>query len=334
MKIAIVKLSAMGDIVHAMVALQFIKKHNPNIKIDWYVEKAFFQVLEHNPDIDNIYSLNLKAIKKDKKQLFNEIKRVKNYSKENKYDLVIDAQGLIKSAIVAKLLGKRVAGFSKKSTREGISSFLYKTKIDSSYSKNVIERNLDVILKPLNISIAKNDILNKKPFLFFEKNNKNLEKFISKDKKNILFIIGASWNSKIYSKEKFAKISQILEQNILIVWGSEEEKKSADFISANSKSKVLPKLSINDLKYLISKVDLLIGNDTGPSHMAWALNVPSITIFGCTPGKRNTYETDINKIIESKSQVNPVKLNRDDFSINEINEINIVKMAKELLDVR
>lgn len=66
-KLAIVKLSAMGDIIHAMVALQFIKTNYPNIKIDWFVEGAFSKVLQYNPHIDNIYELNLKSIKKIKK---------------------------------------------------------------------------------------------------------------------------------------------------------------------------------------------------------------------------------------------------------------------------
>ena len=333
MRIAIVKLSAMGDIIHSMLALQFIKKNNPNIKIDWFVEEVFAPVLEHNRSIDNIYTLNLKSLKKDKKNLPKEISKVRSFSKNN-YDLIIDAQGLAKSAIVSRLLGKNIAGFDKHSTREGISSYLYKIKISSQYSKNVIERNLDVILKPLDISYSKNDILEKKPFLFFEKNNSEIEQYLLENKKNILLIVGASWDSKIYSKEKFAKISQMLDQNVLVAWGSEDERKIAEYISTNSNSKVLPKLNINDLKYLVSKVDLVIGNDTGPTHMAWALNIPSITIFGCTPGKRNTYETKINKIIESKSQVNPLKLNRDDFSINEIDENDIVKIAKGILNAR
>lgn len=330
MRIAIVKLSAMGDIVHAMVALQFIKKHNPDIKIDWFVEKAFYLVLENNPDIDNIYPLNLKAIKKDKKQLLVEIKKVKQYSK-NRYDLIIDAQGLVKSAIVSRLLGKNVAGFDKNSTRESVASFLYKKVVSSDYSKNVIERNLDVILTPLSIFYARENILDKKPFLFYNE-NEELDKFLSEKKKNILFIVGASWPSKMYSNEKFAKISNILNENVLIAWGSEEEKEIAEFICSKSNSKILPKLTLNDLKCMVSKVDLVIGNDTGPTHMSWALNIPSITIFGCTPGKRNTYETKINKIIESKSIVNPEKLNRDDFSIIDIDENKIVKIAKELLN--
>lgn len=331
MKIAIVKLSAMGDIIHAMLALQFIKKSNPNIKIDWFVEEAFSQVLENNPHIDNIYSLNLKSIKKDKKSLFTEIKKAKNYSK-NSYDLVIDAQGLIKSAIVSKLIGKKVAGFDKNSTRESLASFFYKNKISSDYCKNVIERNLDVILTPLNLSYTKDEILNKNPFLFFKESDKKADEYLSKNSKNILFIVGASWPSKIYSKEKFAKISNILNENVLIAWGSSEEKEIAEYICKNSNSKILPKLNLNDLKYLVSKVDLVIGNDTGPTHMAWALNIPSITIFGCTPGLRNTYETKINKIIESNSKVDPLKLNREDFSINDINENDIVKIAKDLLN--
>ncbi|QKF82568.1 lipopolysaccharide heptosyltransferase I [Halarcobacter ebronensis] len=329
MKIAIVKLSAMGDIIHAMIALQFLKKYNSNIKIDWFVERAFSQVLEENPDIDNIYKIDLKAIKKDKSKIFSQIKELREYSK-NSYDLVIDAQGLIKSAIVSRLLGKKIAGFSKDSTREGLASIFYSTKVESDYSKNVIERNLDVILKPFEINFSKDDILNKKSFLFFKKSIE-IDSFLSQTKKSILLIVGASWPSKIYSKEKFAKISNYLEENILIAWGNEDEKASATFIASNSNAKVLPKLDLNNLKYLVSKVDLVIGNDTGPTHMAWALNIPSITIFGCTPGKRNTYETKINKVIESDSFVNPLKLNREDFSINSIDEKRIVEMAKDLL---
>lgn len=75
-RIAIVKLSAMGDIIHAMVALQYIKKNYPNLQIDWFVESSFAQVLKCNEDIDNIYEVNLKSIKKDKSKLFQQIKLI------------------------------------------------------------------------------------------------------------------------------------------------------------------------------------------------------------------------------------------------------------------
>ena len=77
----------------------------------------------------------------------------------------------------------------------------------------------------------------------------------------------------------------------------------------------------------------MIGSDTGPTHMAWALNIPSITLFGPTPGYRNTYTTNINKIIESDSTVNPRKINKNDYSINDINVGDIVELAQKLLSI-
>ncbi|MDN5097776.1 lipopolysaccharide heptosyltransferase I [Aliarcobacter butzleri] len=331
-RIAIIKLSAMGDIIHAMVALQYIKRKYPNLQIDWFVESAFAPILENNSDINQIIKLDLKSIKKDKKEIINQIKLIKKYEK-NSYDLVIDAQGLIKSAIVSFFLGKSRVGFSKNSTREKLASFFYTKKVDIAYDKNAIERNVKVLSQALNFEITKDDILNKKPFLFYKNENEVIYEYLSKDKKNVLFVIGASWPSKMYSKEKFAKIINNLDENCLITWGNEAEKDIADFIANISKAKVLPKLDLNSLKAIMSKVDLVIGNDTGPTHMAWALNTPSITLFGNTPGYRNTYITNINKIIESKSIVNPFKLNRNDFSIKEIDENEIINMAKGLLYV-
>ncbi|MCG3685953.1 lipopolysaccharide heptosyltransferase I [Aliarcobacter butzleri] len=331
-RIAIIKLSAMGDIIHAMVALQYIKRKYPNLQIDWFVESTFAPILENNPDINQIIKLDLKSIKKDKKEIINQIKLIKKYEK-NSYDLVIDAQGLIKSAIVSFFLGKNRVGFSKNSTREKLASFFYTKKVDIAYDKNAIERNVKVLSQALNFDIAKDDILNKKPFLFYKNENEVIYEYLSKDKKNVLFVIGASWPSKMYSKEKFAKIINNLDENCLITWGNEAEKDIADFIANISKAKVLPKLDLNSLKAIMSKVDLVIGNDTGPTHMAWALNIPSITLFGNTPGYRNTYITNTNKIIESKSIVNPFKLDRNDFSIKEIDENEIINMAKGLLYV-
>lgn len=329
MRIAIVKLSAMGDIIHAMVALEFIKKHNKNIQIDWFVEKAFSKVLQFNPDIDNIIEVNLKAIKKDKLSFFSQIKEISAY-KKNSYDLVIDAQGLIKSAIVSKLIGKTVAGFSKESTREGFASFFYKDKIEIAYDKNTIDRNATVLSKSLNFSISKDDILNKKPFLFFKNEDKIIYDYLSKDKKNILFVIGSTWESRNYPKEKFSILADMLDENVLILWGSDEEKEKALWIENNSKAIFMPRVDLNSLKALIAKSDLLIGNDTGPTHMAWGLNVPSITIFGPTPVNR-VYETSINKVIKSSSKINHYKLNKNDFSICEIKEKDILKIAKDLL---
>jgi len=329
MKIAIVKLSAMGDIIHAMVALQYIKKENPTIVIDWIVEQGFASVLEGNPHIDNILPVNLKAIKKDKFKIVEQIKLVKAYAKNN-YDLVIDAQGLFKSAMTAKLLGRNRAGFSKDSIREGIASYFYEQKVDIAYDANTIDRNAKVMSEPLNVEITKQMILDKEPFLFY--GDATVLSELSENKKNIIFVIGSTWESRNYPKEKFVQIADALEQNVLVAWGSEEEREKAEWIASQSSfAKALPKINLNGLKVIIGKSDLLIGNDTGPTHMAWGMNVPSITIFGPTPVNR-VYETAINKVIKSDSKVNHHKLNKEDYSIYNINPDEIVVMAKGLLD--
>ncbi len=327
---AIVKLSALGDIVHAMVALQFIKVHSPEIRIDWIVEQRFADVLKHNPDIDNILTVNLKALKTDKSAIFAELKKIRGYAKNN-YDLVIDAQGLIKSAVTARLIGKHIAGFDADSIREKAASWFYDIKVACAYDANTIDRNALILSSPLGIDITTEQILGKKPFLFFNNEDPQLYDFLSKDRNNIVLVIGSTWDSRNYPAAKFVKIAEALQQNCLVIWGSEQEKNTAEWMAAQSKLiKVMPKLDLNSLKALIAKADLLIGNDTGPTHMAWGLNRPSITIFGPTPVSR-VYQTAINKVVKSASIVNPYKLNKQDYSIKDIDEQEIIGQARFLL---
>lgn len=325
MKICIVKLSAMGDIIHAMIALQFIKKEIPDAQIDWVVESGFRGVLENNPHIDNILPINLKSIKKKKSEIFNQYKILKSYSKNN-YDIVIDAQGLLKSAIVSRIIGaKTIAGFDKESIRESIASLFYNKKVHIAYDANTIDRNATVICEPLGIKVTGEKIINKEKFLFSASHVKNLPDVFN------LFVIGSTWESRNYPKEKFVEIAEALKTVTYIVWGSEEEHLKSLWMQEQSEFlHILPRGSLDELKYVISKCSLLIGNDTGPTHMAWGLNVPSITVFGPTPTNR-VYVTPINRIIKSKSEVNHYKLNKNDFSICEIKSEEIVKIAKKLL---
>lgn len=317
----------MGDIIHAMVALQFIKKAFPNADIDWVVESAFCGVLENNPHIDTILPLNLKAIKKQKRNIISQYKLIKKYSKKN-YDILIDAQGLLKSALVSRLIGAKViVGFDKNSIREGIASYFYNKKVSIAYDANTIERNVKVLCEPLGIDVATQEILNKEPFLFTSDTVKHSEKY------PLIFVVGASKANKIYPKEHFLEVITFLQKKVLIVWGNEDEYKIAKWLSEKSSFAIIaPQGDINDLKNFVSHTELLIGGDTGPTHMAWALNIPSITLFGNTPGHRNTYQTDKNKIIESNSSVNPLKIDKEDFSIQRIEAEKIASLASNIME--
>lgn len=332
-KIAIVKLSALGDIVHAMVALQFIKAHYPNSQIDWLVEARFAQVLAHNPHLDHILSVNLKEVKQNKFALLAEMSKVRQYANAH-YDIIIDAQGLLKSALTARILGKNIAGFDAQSIREPLASLFYTHKIACPYDTNTIDRNATVLSQPLGFTISREAILNKQPFLFFAPPQTEVQYFLHPTRKNIVFVIGSTWPSRNYPIEKFVDVANGLAQHCLVIWGNEEEHRAAQTMAQQSDFiDVLPALSLNDLKALMTRVDLVIGNDTGPTHFAWGLNIPSITLFGCTPESR-VYQTDINKTLKSASVVNPKKLNKHDYSIREILPNDIIDLANTLLHLR
>ena len=97
------------------------------------------------------------------------------------------------------------------------------------------------------------------------------------------------------------------------------------------KINICNKVSLDSLIFLISKFDLVIGSDTGPTHISWALNIPSITLFGSTPGYRNTLSSSIHRIIESDSYVNPNKIDKNDYSIKTIDVQDLISVTRELL---
>ena len=324
-KIAIVRLSALGDIINSAVVLQFIVQKYPKIEIDWYCEEVFAPLLESHPLLHTLYPVNLKTIKKEKS--FSKLTQlIRSLRSHTEYDLVIDMQGLLKSAIVARLLSPKTHGFDKNSTRESIASFFYNSTTSIPYEANVVERNCKVASEPLGFTITPQMLLDKQPVFA-----KDYEFVLQDSKPNVAFVIGASWESKKYPKELVAKVCQELDAQCYIIWGNSAEKQDAEFICQQTSNATLaPQLNLNELVSFVSQMDLLIGNDTGPTHLAWAQNIPSITLLGPTT-TRMIYETPKNIGIKSPSEVNILKINKQDFSIQEIDPQVVIQQAKGLL---
>ncbi|MBZ7994928.1 lipopolysaccharide heptosyltransferase I [Campylobacter canadensis] len=329
MKIAIIRLSALGDIIQTAVVLQFIKKYVNNASIDWFVDVRFKNILEKHHYIDNLYALPLKD--KKYKECFNILKN----AKKNNYDLVIDFQGLIKSAFVSKMLSKNNFGFDKNSLKEDFASIFYKHKLNCSYDENVFKRYFSLMNFALNLNLDFTLIYQKEAIF----DNKKLE-YLKLNEKNILFYTGSSQANKNYPKEKILKLCKLIlstyeKINIFFAWGSEDERQNAQYICSNIQSKrmyILDKLSLQDLIQLSNTMNLIIGNDSGTTHLAFAQNIASITIFGATPSKRNALTTKINKTIDANIQINNAKrLDKNDFCITNIDENDIFKIVKELL---
>ncbi len=325
-RIAIVRLSALGDIINTAIALQIIKKYLPHSHIDWFCDEAFASILQNHPLLDNTIAIPLKKLKKERsiKLLIETIKTIRSYER---YDIVIDAQGLLKSAIVTALIRGKTHGFDKHSIREKIASLFYSTTTNIDYGENIIKRNIKVICEGSNIPFDIADIENKSP-IFETKSRPS----VMGSEKNISIIIGASWQSKCYSDENFIELINMLPHRCFIIWGSSDEKSRAEHIISKAKNATLaPQMNLAELVNFIAHSDLVIGNDTGPTHMAWAMNRASITLFGPT-NERMIYPTHKNLFIKSPSSVNIYKIDKNDFSINEIKPSQIAEMAGKLLD--
>ncbi len=318
MKIVIVKLSALGDIVHGSIVLQFIKAHIKDANITWVVDERFAGILESHEHIDKLIKIKLKD--KKFKQSYQILK------KAGHFDIAIDFQGLLKSAIIGRILCENLVGFDKNSIREKIATFFYKKSFFVDYNENIILRNLNLASKALGFGFNENEILEKKPCFL------NLKKATPTNQpKKILIAIGSSWKSKMYPKDLHIKFIDLLDDfDIFLCYGNESEKLEAEFIASRSKAKILPKMKLQSLALKLNEFNLIIGSDSGISHLAFAQNIPSITLFGPTPHQRNTYTTPINKTLHVK-KINPKKLNKNDDCIKLIKPKDIANLAKELL---
>ena len=319
--IAVIKLSALGDIVHAVVILQFIEKHLPKAKITWFADAKFSEILFLCPQISRVVSLPLKNGEYKKS-----LELIASAKQEGKFDYVIDLQGLLKSAAVAKLLGKNSYGFDKFSVKEPLAALFYGHKFSCDYGENIILRNLGLAAFALGFSFSEDEILAKQPCF-----SASQSKFESR-KKKILIAPFASEPSKIY--DKFGDVIALLDdtQNeIFVCFNGEKEEKEALNLIKNSNAKTL-NLSLKELVSFISSCDLVIGNDSGVTHIAWAQNRPSITLFGNRPAQRNAYATPVNLTLSAGKKIDAKKIDKSDFCVRDIAPQAIANAAKRLLD--
>ena len=311
----ILRLSALGDIIHTAVVLQFLP--NP---VDWIVEEGFAEILEYNPDINKILKVNLKSIKKSKKNIFKEYKKIKSFGT---YDMAIDFQGLLKSAMVARIVGNEVIGMEN--AREKIAKIFYDVKIKTS--NHTIDRYMEMINQIYGLNITKDQFINHKPFLFYKKEDIKKEYF-SNNKKNVVFVIGSTAKNRQYPTEKWIELAKNLNENILIPYGNNEEYEIAKTIKNSTDAKIMEKMTLNELKATLSNADLIIGNDTGPTYIGWANNIPTILLFGTTPVSR-MYENKTTKIIKSKTAKYLDRLDKNDFSVKDIEVKEIMEKINE-----
>lgn len=279
--------------------------------------------------------------------------------KQGQFDIIIDLQGLLKSALVSRSLGKNIFGFDRFSAKEGLASIFYTHKYSCNYDKNIILRNLELCAFALNFSFDEKEILTKEPC--FLKNSRIPDKNsrISSDEsripnknsripnknsripsdetripnKKILIAPFASESSKCYAH--FASVIKGAKEfaQCFLVAGSEIERKKAAKLASCGATLLAP-LDLAQILEFMDTCDLIIGNDSGITHLAWAQNYATITLFGNRSGARNAFATPKNLIIQAtpKHEIDAFHIDKSDFCINDIDPAQIIAKAKGLCD--
>ena len=320
------------------MAIQFIRKHIANAHISWFCDARFEQIARLLAGVDEVVALPLK----DKKFLksFGILRQ-----KQGQFDIIIDLQGLLKSALVSRSLGKNIFGFDRFSTKEGLASIFYTHKYSCNYDKNIILRNLELCGFALNFSFDEKEILTKEPCFLKKSRIPDKNSKIPSDEtripdknsripdKKILIAPFASESSKCYAH--FASVIKGAKEfaQCFLVAGSEPERKKATKL-ASSGATLLAPLDLAQILEFMDTCDLIIGNDSGITHLAWAQNYATITLFGNRSGARNAFATPKNLIIQAtpKHEIDAFHIDKSDFCINDIDPAQIIAKAKGLCD--
>ncbi|GAA7125463.1 lipopolysaccharide heptosyltransferase I [Helicobacter pylori] len=332
MKIAIVRLSALGDIIVSAVFLALIKERFTNAQIEWFVDERFGAILEHSPYIDKLHPIALKSTL----TTFNPLKIFKLFKslRVYEYDIVIDMQGLIKSALITQMLkAPKKVGFDCTSAREGLSAFFYSQKVSIAYNEPVLKRNFTLLSHALNLPKTEiSEGLRSRSKVFSYQDSPKIDALnLNKNKPKILFVLETSKINKTYPIERFKELALALENfQICLLWHASEDKATALYGALKNQCDVLllPKLTLNEVKALLFKMDLIIGGDTGITHLAWALQKPSITLYGNTPMERFKLESPINVSLTGNSNAN---YHKKDFSIQNIEPKKIKECVLNIL---
>lgn len=287
--ILIVKLSAIGDVVHALPVAHSLKKNYPHAKITWVVEKPAYDLLTNNPDIDEIIIFD----KPKFKTLAGFIQYAPEFVKElrqRKFDLALDLQGLFKSGMISYLSGAKTR-FVYENTREG--SQLLSTRILGKYRKeHVVDRYLDVV-RALGCEVqAPEFTLQVTPEEVAKTKAIAAQAGLDLEMSYVVFALGANWPNKIWPFEHFAALGEKLYDNkiIPVLIGGPGDKVMAESLAAITNIPpidLIGKTTLKQLTYVIKKARGFVGGDTGPMHLSVAAGTPTLALMGPTDIIRN-----------------------------------------------
>jgi lipopolysaccharide heptosyltransferase I len=294
-KILVIKPSSLGDVVHSLPFLNALRDSFPRAEIHWIIAKGLEGLLEGHPMINKLWIINKDEWKRIKGAgtTIKELRSLFKSLKAEKYDIVIDLQGLLRSGIIAKATGAPLRiGF--KEAREG-SRIFYTHTVETGKEVHAVDRYLE-IAKFLGCDIS--DI--KFPFPLSFNSPEEIYRLLQTDnrpsppfdkggtggfcEKYAVIIPGARWETKRWYPERFGELSSMLSLKSLVV-GGESDIDIANIVIRNSGGNAISaagKTTLKELIEIMRNAKFVVTNDSGPMHIAAALNVPVFAIFGPT----------------------------------------------------
>lgn len=292
MNILIVRVSSLGDVVHTMPMLADILRHYPNANIDWLVEEAYTGLVRLNPGVRKVIPF---ALRRWRKSLLSAATRTEmrvfhQALRAESYDFVFDPQGLLKTAVVMRMArlapgGKRVglANATEGSGYEAVSRIFHTMSVPVGSHTHAVQRArllgaaaLDYeVESPADFNLRIPDALQAAPSTCLP-----VEPYA-------VFFHGTARTAKQWAPANWVQAARCMAARglpVLLPWGSETEKQEAQQLAAQMENaRVLPKLSLMEAVSLAQRAALVIGVDTGLTHIAAAFNRPTIELYCDSP---------------------------------------------------
>lgn len=287
MRVLIIKTSSLGDVIHTLPAITDAAHAIPGIRFDWVVEEGFAEIPSWHPAVDQVIPVAIRRWRKNLWQTLKsgEWKAFKQRLRERKYDLVIDAQGLVKSAWLTRYVKAPVAGLDRYSAREGWASRFYDRRLSVAVGQHAVERVRQLFALALAYDLPEG----------LGRYGLDLDRLqLPPAAPYVVFLHGTTWATKHWPETYWRELAERLGRRNLQVrlpWGNPAEKARAERIAQGLKNcEVLPKLNLAGVARVLAAAKACVAVDTGLGHLAAALDVPTISLFGPTnPGLTGAY---------------------------------------------
>jgi len=272
----------MGDLIHALPAMTDAMRAIPGIEFDWAIDKAFAEVAQWHPAVKTIFP---SSHRKWRKRLFSSIKNgeIKQFIKslrQEKYDLVIDGQTSFKSAVITLLSRGVRCGLDKQSAREWFAAYAYQKGFFVDKKLHAITRLRLLFSEVLNYQYQADQPDYGIASYPFPAVNFPLPK------PYVVFVHNATWESKLWPESYWHQLIQLAadeQLTVLLPWGNtSEQARAIRLAQGHANAQVLPFCSLSEQAYILKNAAGAICCDTGLSHLAAALDVKSVTIYGPT----------------------------------------------------